>query len=141
MSEDLHSFRLQVMSANGIFYDGEAIEVVLPCDDGEHALLAHHEEMIVAVYDGILKIKDEKGNWIIGVVSLGSAQFFSDNSCIILVNTVERPEEIDKHRAQEAYEFALDHLKQQQTTKEYNKSVAGLSRAKARLDAANKYKK
>ena len=141
MSELFHSFKLQVMSANGIFYDGKATEVVLPCDDGLLALLANHEEMIVAVYDGILKIRDGEGNWIIGVVSLGSAQFFSDNSCIILVNTIEKPEEIDRLRAEEAYRFALDHLKEDQTTKEYQKSAAGLARAKARLEGVSKYGK
>ncbi len=140
MSKQLaKTFHLQVISVNGIFYDDEAIEIIVPCDDGELAILAGHEEMILAIYEGIIKIKNPKGDWIIGVVSIGSVQVTVDNRCIVLVNTVERPEDIDKRRAQEAYEFAMEHLMQKQSIKEFKKSQAGLARALTRLKAASKY--
>ena len=140
MSEQLaKTFHLQVISVNGIFYDDQAIEIIVPCDDGELAILAGHEEMILAIYEGIIKIKNPKGNWIIGVVSIGSVQVTVDNRCIVLVNTVEKPEDIDKRRAQEAYEFAMEHLMQKQSIKEFKKSQAGLARALTRLKAASKY--
>ncbi len=140
MSEALaKTFHLQVISVNGIFYDDEAIEIIVPCDDGELAILAGHEEMILAIYEGIIKIKDPKGNWIIGVVSIGSVQVTVDNKCYVIVNTVEKPEDIDKRRAQEAYEFAMEHLMQKQSIKEFKKSQAGLARALSRLKAASKY--
>ncbi len=140
MSEQLaKTFHLQVISVNGIFYDDEAIEIIVPCDDGELAILAGHEEMILAIYEGIIKIKKPKGDWLIGVVSIGSVQVTVDNRCIVLVNTVERPEDIDKRRAQEAYEFAMEHLMQKQSIKEFKKSQAGLARALTRLKAASKY--
>ena len=140
MSEQLaKTFHLQVISVNGIFYDDEAIEIIVPCDDGELAILAGHEEMILAIYEGIIKIKNPKGDWIIGVVSIGSVQVTVDNRCIVLVNTVERPEDIDKRRAQEAYEFAMEHLMQKQSIKEFKKSQAGLARALTRLKASSKY--
>lgn len=140
MSETMiHTFHLQVISVNGIFYDDEALEVILPCDDGEMAILAGHEEAILAIYEGILKIKNPKGEWIIGVVSIGSVQVTVDNRCIVLVNTVERPEDIDKLRAKEAYDFAMEHLQQKQSIKEFKKSQAGLARALTRLKAASKY--
>lgn len=133
------TFHLQVISVNGIFYDDEAIEIIVPCDDGELAILAGHEEMILAIYEGIIKIKNPKGEWVIGVVSIGSVQVTVDNRCIVLVNTVERPEDIDKRRAQEAYEFAMEHLMQKQSIKEFKKSQAGLARALTRLKAVSKY--
>ncbi len=132
-------FRLQVISVNGTFYDDEAAEVILPCEDGELAVLYGHEEMILAIYDGILKIKKSDASWVIGVVSIGSVQYTVDNRCIVLVNTVEKPEDIDKRRAQEAYEFAKEHLQQTQSIKEFKKSQAGLARALTRLKAASKY--
>ena len=124
---------------NGIFFDGEAQEIILPCDDGEMAILAGHEEAILAIYEGIIRIKDSKGKLIIGVVSIGSVQVTVDNRCIVLVNTVEKPEDIDRRRAQEAYEFAMEHLQQKQSIKEFKKSQAGLARALTRLKAASKY--
>jgi F-type H+-transporting ATPase subunit epsilon len=140
MSEDgIKTFHLQVISVNGIFYDDEATEIIVPCDDGELAILAGHEEMILAIYEGIIKIRNTKGEWIIGVVSIGSVQVTVDNKCVVIVNTVEKPEDIDKRRAQEAYEFAMEHLMQKQSIKEFKKSQAGLARALTRLKAASKY--
>ncbi|MCR5403781.1 MAG: ATP synthase F1 subunit epsilon [Butyrivibrio sp.] len=133
------TFHLQVISVNGVFFDDEAEEIILPCDDGELAILAGHEEAILAIYEGIIKIKDSKGKWKIGVVSIGSVQVTVDNRCIVLVNTVEKPEDIDRRRAQEAYEFAMEHLQQKQSIKEFKKSQAGLARALTRLKAASKY--
>ena len=132
------TFGLQVISVNGVFYDDRAEEIVLPLDDGELAILAEHEEMILALNDGVIKIKKPGGEWIYGVVSLGSVQV-ANNRCIVIVNTVERPEDIDKRRAQEAYEFAMEHLAQKQSIKEFKKSQAGLARALSRLKAASKY--
>ena len=132
------TFGLRVISVNGIFYDDRAEEIILPCADGELAVLANHEEMILALSDGVIKIKKAGGVWLYGVVSLGSVQV-ANNRCIVLVNTVERPEDIDKQRAREAYEFAMEHLQQKQSIKEFKKSQAGLARALTRLKAASKY--
>ena len=137
-SEKLPTFGLQVISVNGIFYDDRAEEIILPLEDGELAILAEHEEMILALSDGVIKIKKPGGEWIYGVISLGSVQV-ANNRCIVIVNTVERPEDIDKRRAQEAYEFAMEHLQQKQSIKEFKKSQAGLARALTRLKAAAKY--
>ena len=139
MSEQkMPTFGLQVVSVNGTFYDDRAQEIILPCEDGELAVLANHEEMILAISDGVIKIKKPSGEWIYGVVSLGSVQI-ANNRCIVIVNTVERPEDIDKVRAQEAYDFAREHLLQKQSIKEFKKSQAGLARALTRLKASSKY--
>ncbi len=140
MSEEkTPTFRLSVISVNGIFYDDLAQEIILPCEDGELAILSGHEEMILAISDGVIKIKNNEGKWIYGVVSLGSVQVTTDNKCTVIVNTVEKPEDIDKKRAQEAYEFAWEHLQQKQSIKEFKKSQAGLARALTRLKAASRY--
>ena len=139
IDEKIPTFGLQVISVNGIFYDDKAEEIILPCEDGELAVLAEHEEMILALSDGVIKMKKPGGEWIYGVVSLGSVQV-ANNRCIVIVNTVEKPEDIDKRRAQEAYEFAMEHLQQKQSIKEFKKSQAGLARALTRLSAASKYK-
>lgn len=139
MSEDkMKAFGLQVISVNGVFYDDKALEIILPLEDGEFAILAGHEEMILAISDGVIRIKKPDGEWIVGVVSLGSVQV-AGNRCIVIVNTVEKPEDIDKRRAQEAYDFAMEHLRQKQSIKEFKKSQAGLARALTRLKAASKY--
>ncbi len=137
--DDVRTFHLQVISVNGTFYDDEAQEVIVPCDDGELAVLSGHEEMVLALVDGIIKIKKKSGAWLYGAVSLGTLQMTTDNRCVVLVNTAERPEDIDKRRAQDAYDFAMEHLAEKQSIKEFKKSQAGLARALTRLKAASKY--
>ena len=61
MSEEVKTFDLKVVSVNGVFYNDKAQEIILPCDDGELAILTGHEEMILAIYDGVIKIKKPDG--------------------------------------------------------------------------------
>ena len=72
MSTDTHTFGLQVMSINGVFYDGRCRNVILPCIDGEMSLMAHHEEMFLAIYDGTMRIQKEDNSWIEVVVGIES---------------------------------------------------------------------
>ncbi len=131
-SKDSHLFRLQVISVNGIFFDGRCKAVILPCIDGEMAFLAHHEEMFLAIYDGEIKIQKEDGTWIEAIVSLGSAQY-ANNRCTIIVDTCELPEEIDARRANEALELAKEHMRQEQSIRELRMSQAAMARALTRL--------
>ena len=42
----MNTFYLRVISSNKIFFDGRAEKIVLPLEDGEKAVLAHHENMV-----------------------------------------------------------------------------------------------
>ncbi len=130
------TFGLKVMSSNGVFYDGRAACVIVPAEDGEHALLAHHEELLAAIYSGTMQIKGRDGNWIKAAISEGTIQF-ANNRCIILADTVERPEDIDMVRARKAMEEAQEQLRQKQSWIEYKESEAALSRALSRLRTGN----
>ncbi len=130
--------RLQVMSIHGIFFDGKAQAVIIPCDDGDREIMAHHEDMIFAIYDGELRIQDENGEWTHAVISIGSCQV-ANNRVIIMSNTVERPEEIDVSRAQEALDMAREKIRQKNSIKEYNISQATMARALSRIKTASKY--
>ena len=138
MSTDTHTFGLKVMSINGVFFDDRCRNVILPCIDGEMSLMAHHEEMFLAIYDGTMRIQKEDNSWIEAVVGLGSAQM-ANNRCMILVDTVERPEDIDIRRAKEALEAAEVKIRQKNSIQEYKMSQAAMARALSRLKLASKY--
>ena len=59
-----------------------------------------------------------------------------NNRVSVLVNTAERPEDIDVKRAEEAKERAEERLRQKQSIQEYHLSQASLARAMARLKAS-----
>ena len=136
MSTDTHTFGLKVMSINGVFFDDRCRNVILPCIDGEMSLMAHHEEMFLAIYDGTMRIQKEDNSWIEAVVGIGSAQM-ANNRCMILVDTVERPEDIDIRRAQEALEAAEEKIRQKNSIQEYKMSQAAMARALSRIKLAS----
>lgn len=132
-------FSVKVVASNRIFYEGKCRSLVLPELDGEKGILAHHENMIIAIENGIMKIQQENGAWIEAAVSSGFAQIIN-NRVLVLVLSAEKPEEIDIRRAQEAKERAEEQLRQKQSLQEYHISQASLSRAMTRIKEASKYR-
>lgn len=132
-------FSVKVVASNRIFYEGKCRSLVLPELDGEKGILAHHENMIIAIENGVMKIQQEEGEWIEAAVSSGFAQIIN-NRVLVLVLSAEKPEEIDIRRAQEAKERAEEQLRQKQSLQEYHISQASLSRAMTRIKEASKYR-
>jgi F-type H+-transporting ATPase subunit epsilon len=65
-------------------------------------------------------------------VSQGFAEIIN-NRVSVLVNSAERPEEIDVKRAEEARQRAQERLRHKQSIQEYYLSQASLARAMTRL--------
>ena len=97
----MDTFFLTVTACDRVFYKGRALQVVMPLEDGEKAIQAHHENMVFAVDIGEIRIQTQEGEWITGVVGRGFAQVIN-NRVSILVDTAEHPDEIDVRRAREA---------------------------------------
>src|SRR5574344_1703289 len=115
------TFSLQVITANRIFYDGRANMIILPGTDGEIGIMPHHENMVVAVTSGVMRIQKPDEEWIEAAVSSGFASV-ANNRIKLIVYSAERPEEIDIHRAKEAKERAEERLRQKQSIEEYHMS-------------------
>ena len=106
----MNTFYLRVISSNKIFFEGRVEKIILPLEDGEKAVLAHHENMVNAVENGVLKYKPEGADeYTTVVVGTGFAQIIN-NRVTVLVETAELPEEIDKARALEAKERAEEQM-------------------------------
>ena len=107
----------------------------MPEYDGQKEILAHHEDMVIAIDDGEMRFQPEGSeNWEYAVVGMGFVEIVN-NRVTLLVETAERPEEIDVARAREAKERAEEQLRQKQSIHEYYHSRASLARAMARLKA------
>lgn len=104
----------------------------MPLEDGEMAVLPHHENMIIATSIGEIRIDTPDGKKILGVVGEGFAQIVN-NRVTMLVDSAEHPEDIDRVRAEQALERAKERLRQKESLKEYKQTEASLSRALMRL--------
>ena len=134
----MKEFQCIIASSDKIFYDGPCLSLVVPAWDGEYAFMAKHQECVAAVSIGTLRVKKPDGSVVLGVCGLGLV-CFEKNRAVVLVDTIERPEDIDEVQARRAKEQAEEELKEAKSQQEYNASQAALARAIYRLSARGKY--
>ena len=111
----------------------------MPEFDGQKEILAHHEDMVIAVDEG----RDESSSRRAAttgshaVVGMGFVEIVN-NRVTLLVETAEQPEEIDVSKGRERLSRGLrSRLRQKQSIHEYYHSRAALARAMARLKATS----
>ena len=134
----MSKFYVKIISSNRIFYEGFCHCLIIPAVDGEQAIMAHHEETIIAVQNGEMRMqKEEGGEWSYAVLGKGFCMA-ATNRVTVLADTVERPEEVDANRAKEALERAQERLRQKQSIQEYHMNQMALARAMTRLKVTHK---
>mgnify|MGYP003227050907 CR=1 FL=1 len=126
-----NTFGLEIYAANRQFFSGRAQSLIIPAEDGQKEFLAHHANMICAIVPGELRFQDAEGNWEVVAVSSGFVEMINNRAKLFCL-TVERPEEIDIRRAEEA--------RDQQSIVEYHRSQAALARAMTRLRVTKELK-
>lgn len=133
----MNTFYLKVISANRIFFSGKCRSIIIPAIDGQKEILANHENMVIAVDDGEMRFQEENTQeWSYAVVGMGFIQIVN-NRVTLLVETAEKPEEIDVVRAREALERAQEKLRQKQSIQAFYHTQANLARAMSRLKLAD----
>lgn len=128
----MDTFGLKIIASDRVFYEGRCRQIIIPAPDGEKGILPNHENMVIAVTVGDARMEVEKGKWVDIAVGAGFMEIVN-NRVTMLVDTAERPEEIDIRRAEEAKERAEEQLRQRQSIQEYYHSQASLARAMNRL--------
>ena len=128
-----NTFSLKIVACNRVFYDDECEALIFPGYDGQMEIMAHHEQMITMVEIGEIRFrKPGETEWQRAIVSDGLIKV-DKGQVNVLVYSAEKPEEIDKFRAQAALERAKEQMQQKQSIIEYNVSRASMARAMARL--------
>ena len=129
-----NTFSLKIISANRVFFTGRCQSVIVPGYDGQKEVLAHHENMVIAVNEGEMRfLPEEESEWQYAVVGIGFIEIINNRVTLLV-------EEIDIARAQEAKERALEKIRQKQSIQEYYHTQASLSRAMARLRVGHRQK-
>ena len=131
----MDTFGLKIIASDRVFYEGRCLSLVIPAPDGEKGILPRHENMVIAIDVGIARMELKEGEWTEVAVGTGFAEVVN-NRVTLLVDTAERPEEIDIRRAQEQRERAEEQMRQKQSIQEYYHTQASLARAMNRLRLA-----
>ena len=132
------TFGLHIVASDKDFYSGRGKKIVLPMKDGEICILPRHSDLMIAIVPGEMRFETADGEQRTAIVGGGFAQIIN-NRVTVLADSVERPEDIDLKRAQEAKERAKEQLRQKQSIEEYYISRAALARAMSRLKVAKRF--
>lgn len=128
----MNSFKLNVLAAEKPFFEGDCVSLVIPTTQGQYGILANHNNMIAAIVPGILKITDSDENETVAAVSEGLIKV-EGGQVLILVDTAERPEEIDENRAKHSAEQAKEAILQKKSIQDYYAAQTKMARAISRL--------
>ena len=135
----MNSFILNITASSGEFYQGSCESMVLPVKDGVYGVQAGHSPVLVAIHMGMLKftVDGETREILVGDGIAEVTPTFG----LLLVDSAERPEDIDKNRAEAARIRAEERLQHKQSMHEYYQTKIALDRAMQRLQTAAKYKR
>ena len=133
----MDNYRLQIMASDHMVFDGDAQSVSLPTTEGSIGILAHHSNIIMAIVPGEITYRAADGREETVIVSDGLLKV-ENGEAMILVDTAERPDEIDEARAQRAEERAREELKRANTNRDIALASAELSRAMTRIKSSKK---
>ena len=139
----MDTFTLHFMASEHMVYDGEAESVSLMTTEGSIGILAHHSNLVMAVVPGVVEYvpagETAREAGLSGrqtvVVSDGLLKV-ENNEVMLLVDTAERPEDIDEARAKRAEEQAREALRRANSNRDVALASAELSRAMSRIKAS-----
>lgn len=128
----MKTFDLCILAADKPFFQGACESIVLPTTQGQYGILASHRNTVAAIVPGVLKYCTADGEECIASVSEGIVKV-EDGEVLVLVDTIERPEEIDTNAEREQIERAKEELLQKQSIADYHATCARMARSIARL--------
>lgn len=126
----------KLISIDGIKFEGEVYEVVLPTQSGEIAIFKDHMPLISSAGAGLIKIRHQAGD-----SDAQMSQFASDGGLIevdghsvnYLADDITAEDEINEAEAQAAVELAQKRLASAKDKVELSEAQRLLARGNARL--------
>ena len=128
----MDTFEVHILAADKTLYEGPCVSLTIPVSDGERGILAHHSPMMAAVVPGTIRWQPPGQEVQLAAVSPGMVKVEA-NEVLVLVDSAERPEEIDEARARREADEAREAMLQRKSRQEYELAQATLARAMNRL--------
>ena len=128
----MDTFQVHILAADRICYEGPCVSLTIPASDGERGILAHHENMMAAIQPGVLRWQAPGQEVQLAAVSPGMVKV-EQNDVLVLVDSAERPEEIDEARARREADEAREAILQKKSRQEHQLAQSTLARALNRL--------
>jgi F-type H+-transporting ATPase subunit epsilon len=123
-------YTFEVHTPYRLFFAGQVEAVVVYISDGEIEVLASHSPFTASVSTGIIRIKDNKGQWKKAFTTEGIMEVKAHKT-LLLVDAAEWPEEIDYDRALASKQSAEETIKS--ATFKFESITAEVKRKRAEM--------
>ena len=130
---------LEIITPDGIIFNDEVDEVILPTSDGQITILPHHIPLYAKLSEGEMHIKT-KGKEVLYAL-LGGILDIGKNKISILSDYAVHADSIQIARAEEAKKRAEEAIKNKIGTQEFVLEDKELRKSILELKVANKMKK
>jgi len=80
----MDKFKLEILTPNGLIFNGEVVSVVLPGEEGEFGVLAHHASLTTLLEAGVIDVEREDKSVESILINWGLAQV-DEEKVIVLV--------------------------------------------------------
>lgn len=140
MAEEAHTIHVDIVSAEGQIFSGEAKMVFAPASQGDVGIAPRHAPLLTLLKAGEVRVQTPDGQEQFFFVG-GGALEVQPNKVTVLADTALRAKDIDeaaalaaKQRAEDALKDASGHITQAQ-------ALAELARAAAQLKVLERLRK
>lgn len=138
----MNVFELKVVTPEGVTYDSEVAEAIVPTASGEITVLAKHTPLVSTLSDGGVMIvrKADNSEHVLAVAG-GLIEVRTTGRVVVLADRAERAEDLDQERAEKARQRAEELMQRQdfEDDMEYVRVKAGLQKEIARIRAIEQH--
>ena len=123
--------RLEILTAEGVLFDGDVDSVVAPGSEGELGILPSHAALMTMLQPGELRYRTAEGESYLAVH--GGFMEVRGDHVIVLADAAEHVDTIDAERAEEAVRRAEERIAARGADMDIERALASLRRAQVRV--------
>ena len=131
----MKEFSLEIITPSKTVFTGEVTSITVPGVKGEFQVLLNHAPLMSNLEVGRIKLVDSDGKETFYIIGGGVVEVLH-NKVLVLANSLEKPEDIDKTRAEKAAERAKKRLAERSQGIDIERAEIALARAMNRMKYA-----
>lgn len=133
MADDSRIFKVEIITPDRIFYNGDATMIEFNTVAGELGVYKKHIPLTTVLAPGIVTIHKDGEEDVVAAVHSGFAEILPDK-VTLLAEIAEWPDEIDKDRAEAARARAEERLANKTEAIDIKRAEFALRKALVRID-------
>ena len=123
--------RLEILTAEGVLFDGDVDSVVAPGSEGELGILPHHAALMTMLQPGELRYRAAGAESYLAVH--GGFMEVRGDHVVVLADAAEHVDAIDEARAEEAVRRAQERIASRPADMDIERALRSLRRAQVRV--------